>query len=88
MATIQIEIDENLNKQATKLFSQLGIDMSEAINIFLKQCVMAGDLPFEITDYYKQEVLDAIKETKKINNNPNTKKYSNFSEAQRDLEKQ
>lgn len=44
MATVptQIRIDENLKKQATELFSQLGMDMSGAMNIFLKQCVLRG----------------------------------------------
>lgn len=42
MATVpvQIRIDENLKKQETELFSQLGIDMSSAMNIFLRQCVI------------------------------------------------
>lgn len=42
MATVptQVRIDENLKKQATELFSQLGIDMSSAMNIFLRQCVI------------------------------------------------
>ena len=42
MATVptQVRIDENLKKQATELFSQLGMDMSSAMNIFLRQCVM------------------------------------------------
>ena len=37
---VQIRIDENLKKQATELFSQLWIDMSSAMNIFLRQCVI------------------------------------------------
>ena len=48
MATVptQVRIDENLKKQASELFSQLGMDMSGAMNIFLKQCVLRGGLPF------------------------------------------
>ena len=50
MATVptQVRIDENLKKQATELFSQLGMDMSSAMNIFLRQCVMRGGLPFDV----------------------------------------
>ena len=88
MATVptQIRIDESLKKQATELFSQLGIDMSSAMNIFLRQCVMRGGLPFEVTlPKYKQDVLDAMEEAKKLSKDPNTKRYASFSEAMEDI---
>lgn len=89
MATVpvQIRIDENLKKQATELFSQLGIDMSSAINIFLKQCVMRGGLPFEVViPQYKPEVIEAMEEAKRISKDPNAKRYTSFSEALEDLD--
>ena len=64
MATVptQIRIDENLKKQANELFSQLGMDMSSAMNIFLRQCVLRGGLPFNVElPHYKTEVLEAKK---------------------------
>lgn len=90
MATVptQIRIDENLKKQATELFSQLGMDMSSAMNIFLRQCVMRGGLPFEVTlPKYKQDVLDAMEEAKKLSKDPNTKRYASFSEAMEDIDR-
>ena len=56
MATVptQVRIDENLKKQASELFSQLGMDMSGAMNIFLKQCVLRGGLPFSVEQWKKQ----------------------------------
>ena len=89
MATVptQIRIDENLKKQATELFSQLGMDMSSAMNMFLRQCVMRGGLPFEVTlPKYKQDVLDAMEEAKKLSKDPNTKRYASFSEAMEDID--
>ena len=89
MATVptQIRIDENLKKQATELFSQLGMDMSSAMNIFLRQCVVRGGLPFEVTlPKYKQDVLDAMEEAKKLSKDPNTKRYASFSEAMKDID--
>ena len=65
MATVptQVRIDENLKKQACELFSQLGMDMSGAMNIFLKQCVLRGGLPFSVElPQYKPEVLEAMEE--------------------------
>lgn len=89
MATVptQVRIDENLKKQATELFSQLGMDMSSAMNIFLRQCVMRGGLPFEVAiPQYKPEVLEAMEEAKKISKDPNIKRYSSFSDTMEDFD--
>lgn len=89
MATVptQIRIDETLKKQSTELFSQLGIDMSSAVNMFLKQCVMRGGLPFEVAvPRYKQEVLEAMEEAKSLSRDPKTKMYSSFSDTLEDLD--
>lgn len=50
MATIptQIRIDTNVKEQATILFDELGMDMSGAVNIFLRQCILHGGLPFAV----------------------------------------
>lgn len=88
MATVQtqIRIDEDLKKQAVELFNQLGLDMSSAMNIFLKQCVLRNGLPFNVElPHYKQEVIEAMQEAKQISSNPNTKKYNSFSEALEDM---
>ena len=76
MATVptQVRIDENLKKQASELFAQLGMDMSGAMNIFLRQCVLRGGLPFSVElPQYKPEVLEAMEEAKKISKDPDTK---------------
>ena len=89
MATVptQVRIDEKLKKQATELFSQLGMDMSSAMNIFLRQCIMRGGLPFEVViPQYKPEVLEAMEEAKRISKDTATKRYSSFSEAMEDLD--
>lgn len=89
MATIptQIRIEEELKKQAVELFGQLGMDMSSAMNIFLKQCVLRGGLPFNVElPKYKMEVLEAMEEAKRISKDPHTKKYSSFSEALEDMD--
>ena len=88
MATLptQVRIDENLKKQASELFAQLGMDMSSAMNIFLRQCVLRGGLPFSVElPQYKPEVIEAMEEAKRISKNPGTKRYNNFSEALEDI---
>ena len=83
----QVRIEKKKKKQATELFSQLGMDMSSAMNIFLRQCVMRGGLPFDVVvPQYKPEVIEAMEEAKRISKDPNTKRYSSFSDAMEDLD--
>ncbi len=83
MATVQtqIRIDEDLKRQAADLFSQLGMDMSSAVNIFLRQAVLRGGLPFKVElPQLKPEVLEAMEEAKQISRDPNVKSYTNIRE--------
>ena len=70
MGTVQtqIRIEEDLKKQAVELFSQLGIDMSSAVNMFLKQAVMRRGLPFNV-----ELPHEAREETRRTNREPNVK---------------
>lgn len=45
---INFRIDENLKKDADQLFSDLGLNMSTAITMFLKSAVRHNGIPFEI----------------------------------------
>ena len=48
-ATITIRVNSTTKRQAQKLFSNLGLDMSTAINMFLKKSVNEEAIPFEIS---------------------------------------
>ena len=89
MATVptQIRIDEDLKKQAAELFLQLGLDMSSAMNIFLKQCVLHEGLPFNVElPKYKPEVIEAMEEARRIARDPKTKRYDSLAEALKDID--
>jgi len=43
--TYNIRIDEQVKKQADDLFKSMGLSLSSAINLFLKQSVVQGRLP-------------------------------------------
>lgn len=89
MATIptQIRIDEGTKKQAVELLEGLGINLSDAVNMFLKQVVLHGGIPFDVKyPEYRPEVLEAMEEAKRISRDSDTKRYKNFSEALEDLE--
>lgn len=46
---VTIRVDEELKKQADFLFSDLGMSLSTAFNIFLKQSVREQGMPFKIS---------------------------------------
>ncbi|NLT46805.1 MAG: type II toxin-antitoxin system RelB/DinJ family antitoxin [Clostridiales bacterium] len=83
----QIRIDEDVKKQATELFGDLGLDISSAVNIFLRQSVLRGGLPFEvIMPQYKPEVVEAMKEAKSISKDATVKGYTDIEETFRELD--
>ncbi|GHU79653.1 hypothetical protein FACS1894191_2940 [Clostridia bacterium] len=49
MAQVNIRIDDNLKAQADALFDELGLNMTTAFNIFVRQTVRQGGIPFAIT---------------------------------------
>lgn len=48
-SNLTIPMDPELKAQAKALFDELGLSVSGACNIFLRQCVREGRIPFEIT---------------------------------------
>jgi DNA-damage-inducible protein J len=46
MATINIRTDSEIKAKSQEIFESLGLDMTTAINIFLRQTVRLNDLPF------------------------------------------
>lgn len=53
---VNIRVDEELKKQTEVLLSDMGLNMTTAVNIFLRQVLRTGGIPFEITtrteDFY------------------------------------
>jgi len=49
MAQINVRIDDDLKTRAEALFSDLGLTMSTAFTLFVRQSVRQGGIPFEIT---------------------------------------
>lgn len=46
--SMNIRMDSDIKKRAQKLFSNLGLDMTTAINIFLRQAILHDGLPFPV----------------------------------------
>lgn len=48
MAVINVRVDETMKKEVETLYKELGLNMSTAINLFLKKCLLEQGLPFEL----------------------------------------
>lgn len=60
---IHVNVDENLKEEAEQLFDDLGLNMTSAITIFLKQSINEQAIPFMINKGNK-ETLQALKDIK------------------------
>ena len=63
---IQIRVDDQLKKEVTDIYEQLGLDLPTAIRMFLKKSIVAKGLPFDATlqgvPCAKKEALEILKE--------------------------
>ena len=46
---VTLRVDEDLKKQADELFSELGLNLTTAFNIFLRQSVREQQIPFRVS---------------------------------------
>lgn len=79
MTTINVRVDEQVKKQANELFEELGLDMSTALNLFLRQAISYGGIPFEIRKPNKI-TLEAIEEGRRLAQDENSVGYSNIND--------
>jgi len=62
-----LQLEQSLKEQAEQTFAGIGLNLSEAINVFLRKAIMEHGLPFDVhTVSYSAELLEAIQETEQI----------------------
>lgn len=67
-----VRINRQLKAESEALFRSLGMNMTTAIQCFLKQAVISGGLPFEVRlPLTKRENYEAWLEAKEIAADPN-----------------
>ena len=49
MANVNVRVDDTVKDEAEKIFSELGLTISAATNVFYKQVIRTGGIPFELT---------------------------------------
>lgn len=85
-ANLNIRIDPDIKEQAEQLFSRFGITTTDAVNIFLHQCLNFGGIPFELkVDKPNAETIAAMEEADRISRDPNVKGYTDVDEMIKEL---
>jgi len=63
-AIVQVRVDEDVKSQAVEVLTNLGMDMSTAINVFLRQVIAENGLPFQPKiARFNEVMISAIKES-------------------------
>lgn len=85
---ICIRMDTDLKAQADTLFGELGLNLSTAFNIFVRQSLREGRIPFQISlNQPSNETVLAMREAEQIAKDPSVKGYRDLDELFTDLKR-
>lgn len=85
---INIRMDSDLKAQADALFGELGMNLSTAFNIFVRQSIRDGGIPFEITlNQPSKDTIAAMLEAERVAKDPSVKGYNDLDELFAELKK-
>ncbi len=83
-----IRLDAKVKDEAERLFANLGMTLSGAMNIFLHQALIVGGLPFEIRlERPNKTTLAAMEEATHLASDPNAKRFATVDDLMEDLRK-
>jgi len=57
---MSIRLDSEVKEQAQQVFNNLGMDMTTAINIFLRQAIQYQGLPFDVRLDESRKLLEVL----------------------------
>ena len=78
---ITIRMDSDLKAQADALFAEFGMNMTTAFNVFVRQTLREGRIPFDISiNKPNKETIAALLEAERIAKDPSVKGYTNTDE--------
>ncbi|GAB7231204.1 type II toxin-antitoxin system RelB/DinJ family antitoxin [Facklamia hominis] len=89
MATTNLNIrtDKEIKEAAEKIYSSLGLNMTTAINLFLRASIRESGIPFDLKlDIPNVETIKAIDEGRMIAKDKNVTAYDNMDDLRKALE--
>ena len=89
MATTNLNIrtDKEIKEQAEQIFSDLGLNMTTAVNMFLRSTIRENGIPFDLKLEVPNDVTAAaIEAGRRIASDPDVKGYTDINELKAALE--
>lgn len=89
MATtnLNIRIEKTIKDQAEEIFNELGLNMTTAVNMFLRTAIHEHGIPFELKlDVPNEITAAAIAEGRKLLEDPSAPRYTSMDALKAALE--
>lgn len=89
MATTNLNIrtDKEVKEQAESIFNELGLNMTTAVNMFLRTTIREHGIPFSLKlDTPNEATAVAIEEGRRLLADPTTPRYSSMEDLKAALE--
>ena len=84
--TLHIRVNPDVKQKAEETLNDLGLSITEAVNVFLNQVILNDGIPFEIKKpKYNKETIQAMEDTK--NGKNLSKAFDNVDEMFKELDK-
>lgn len=84
---LNIRTDKEIKEAAEKIYSSLGLNMTTAINMFLRASIRESGIPFDLKlDIPSDETTKAIEEGRMIAKDNNVTAYDNMDDLRKALE--
>ncbi|MDY0177577.1 MAG: type II toxin-antitoxin system RelB/DinJ family antitoxin [Lentisphaeria bacterium] len=80
-----LRLDAELKHEAELLLAEFGLNLSSAINVFLRQTLREQAIPFTIAVKGKSATLAAMHEALRLENNEQAKSFNSIDELRQDL---
>ena len=66
-ATLNMRVDPSVKEEAERVYAQFGMNLTDAVNVFLHKSIMEGGLPFELRQpRFNTETEAAMREAREI----------------------
>ena len=86
-ATLNIRTDKEIKLAAEKIFDALGMNMTTAVNIFLRQAIREKGIPFDVKLNLPNEITEAaIAEGRSVAFDKTAKGYTDMAELRAALD--
>ncbi len=81
---INVNVPTDVKEEATSLFNSLGLNMSTAINMFLRKAIYERGIPFEVKQQPSKEFSEALKELDYMESHP--EEYKEYNDVDKMFE--